>query len=224
MEIKKQKIGLWRRILSITHPERCPYCNKVIRCGALGCEDCIDKIPHITYRRTAAGGYMTVSAAPYTEGFKKAVKDLKFKKRTQYRFQLAVPMAEVIADEFGSLSFDMISYVPLHPKKQKERGFNQSELLAKELSALLGIPLESTLIKTRNNEPQHTLRASKREKNVKGAYRVRDKKLINCKNILLVDDIITTGHTLGECARTLEKAGAESIRCATFATVVVKTT
>ncbi len=132
-------------------------------------------------------------------------------------------MAEAIRIAYKSECFDVITYVPLHKIRQKERGYNQSELLARELSYLLELPLECLLVKTKNNPPQHTTDAKHRSENVKNVYKVKDEARIENRRILLIDDIITTGNTLGECARMLKLAKAEKVCCATFALAIAKT-
>ncbi|MBQ4104966.1 MAG: ComF family protein [Clostridia bacterium] len=224
MEYTKKKYGIFKRIINAFLPERCPYCNKVVALGEKACDECLRDFPEIIYIRRAIGGYLTVSPLPFMDNFSKAIKRFKFKRKTQFATQLATPIAEAVAKEYKDFEFDMISCVPLHPRKLNERGFNQSEILAREVSEMLSVPFEHTLIKTKHNEPQHSLKGDKRKKNVKGVYKVKDKMLIKNKRILLIDDIITSGNTLGECAKMLDIGGAEIICCATFATVVAKTT
>ena len=214
---------IWRKILSVFFPERCPYCNKIIYHGELSCEDCSRGLIRHPIERDAVGGYRTISAVPYTEPYENGVWELKFRGAIQFAPQLAGVMAIAIKTGFAKENFDVITYVPLHKIRQKERGYNQSELLAKELSYLLELPLEDLLTKIKNNPPQHSTKASQRGDNVKNAYRIVDPKSVEGRKILLIDDIITTGNTLGECARMLRLSGADEIFCATFATVVAKT-
>jgi ComF family protein len=113
---------------------------------------------------------------------------------------------------------DAIIPVPLHPKREVERGFNQASLLAGELARLKGIPcLDRCLVKTKNTVPQTTLAGLDREKNIRGAYSVRKAAAVRGKVILLVDDVFTTGSTLGECSSILLKAGAKEVRALTIA-------
>lgn len=178
-----------------------------------------------TIRTCTKGGYPCVSTFPYTDHFKSAVVRFKFNNRRQYAYQMAQMMAATIRREYPEENFDLITYVPLHKERYKERGYNQCELLAKKLSRILGVPAVATLCKIKNTKPQHTMQGTKeREKNVKNAYKIINKDLVKNKKILLIDDIITTGHTLGECAKTLDKHKPSGIFCATFAVSVVKTT
>lgn len=225
MKITEKEFTFKDKLINVFLPERCPFCTKVIPMGKLFCDECAEAFTGITYHTYARGGYLTVSAVPYIDKFAKGIKRFKFNKGQQYAYQLARLMADAIAREYKDEVFDCISFVPLHQKKLSERGYNQSELLADELSGLLGIPVERLLKKTRNNQPQHSLKkASERETNVRGVYRLADKKATVNKSILLIDDIVTTGNTLGECARILTQGGAAKVLCATFAIAVTKTT
>ncbi len=113
---------------------------------------------------------------------------------------------------------DAIVPVPLHPAREKKRGFNQSRVLAKRLSRIKKIQLlERRLVKTKNIPPQTSLEANERATNVRGAFKVRGADTIKGKIILLVDDVYTTGSTLRECSLVLERAGAKEVRAVTIA-------
>lgn len=108
--------------------------------------------------------------------------------------------------------------VPLHPKKLRKRGYNQAAVLARQLAGLKGVSfLGNRLIKVRNNPAQTSLDAAGREANVRGAYLLRKPGSVNGRIVLLVDDVFTTGATIGECSRTLVRAGAKEVRAVTFA-------
>lgn len=213
-----------RKLKSIFFPERCPYCRDVVRPCEIYCEECKGKMPKHTYKKKIRGVYEALSVVPYDGIFKDAILRLKSQKREQYAYQLAQYMAIRLKEEFGILSFNTITFVPLHPQDLKSRGFNQCELLAKHLSEALEIPYESMIKKTKKNKPQHDLPANKRFKNVEGVFKPANKNLIKGKRVLLIDDIVTTGSTLGECAKILEENGALEIYCMTFAISLLKTT
>ena len=108
--------------------------------------------------------------------------------------------------------------MPLSRKRLRERGYDQARLLAKATAKALGMPLTPTLYKQRNTQPQSgTGDAAKRRANITGAYRMKKGADVTGKRVLLIDDIVTTGSTLLECARVLGKAGAEQVVCATVA-------
>jgi len=112
---------------------------------------------------------------------------------------------------------DLLTPVPLHPKRIKKRGFNQSLLLAR---AFPGAPVaREAVVRTRHTAPQVGLNPKQRQDNVKGAFSVTDPALIKGKHVLLVDDLYTTGATVKECARVLRRAGASRVEVLTVARV-----
>ena len=114
--------------------------------------------------------------------------------------------------------YDLITYIPISDQRRRKRGFDQVELLAKEVSAQLGIPCVVTMKKVRHNRPQSGIVGhAQRRANVLGAYQVTDGKALQGKKILLLDDIVTTGATAGEAARVLLTAGASEVHLAVIA-------
>jgi len=108
--------------------------------------------------------------------------------------------------------------VPLHPKRKKQRGFNQAQIIARELARLKGIEcVDRRLVKIKNVPPQTFLRVEEREKNISGAFRVVHREKIKGKVVLLVDDVYTTGATIRECSSVLRDAGAKEVRALTLA-------
>lgn len=104
--------------------------------------------------------------------------------------------------------YDIIIIVPISRKRKKERGYNQSELFAKEISKIIDAKMEKRIIyKIKDTVPQSSLNKFQREQNAKGIYIAKNIKKIQNKNILLVDDIYTTGSTINECANTLVQKG-----------------
>lgn len=116
---------------------------------------------------------------------------------------------------------DALVPVPLHPARRRERGFNQSRLLARELGRLRGLGLlDGVLVKVRNAPAQAGLKAAERERNVRRAYAARHPDRVAGKVLVLVDDVTTTGATLRECARVLVEAGAREVRAVTLAQAI----
>ncbi len=119
----------------------------------------------------------------------------------------------------NGISIDIITYVPLSKERQKERGYNQSLLLARELSKLTGIPISSgNLLRVRNTKTQTSLSFKERQANLDKAFTVLDKEEFKDKNILLIDDVLTTGSTADHCSDILKKAKVKNIYVLTFAT------
>ena len=114
--------------------------------------------------------------------------------------------------------YDIIIAVPMHKNKKAVRGYNQCELIAKEIAKQTGLDFEENiLIKVKNTNVQSTLTKLQRMKNVKDAFFVKDIEKIRGKKIILIDDIYTTGSTVNECSKVLKKAGAKEICVATIA-------
>jgi ComF family protein len=112
---------------------------------------------------------------------------------------------------------DLLAPVPLHPKRLKHRGFNQALLLAQSFSQA---PVaREAVVRTRHTQPQVGLKPKERQDNVKGAFAVSDPELVKGKNVLLIDDLFTTGSTVKECSRVLLKAGAFQVEVLTVARV-----
>ena len=123
----------------------------------------------------------------------------------------AFALSIVIRREYGNIPFDCITYVPVSKKVRRDRGFNQCELLARFLSTYTRIPLQELLVKTVDTEPQKNLSAMERSGNVLGVFDVKNDFSPKGKTILLLDDIMTTGATLNECAKMLTIAGAQAV-------------
>ncbi|MFN4217953.1 MAG: ComF family protein [Candidatus Bipolaricaulia bacterium] len=115
---------------------------------------------------------------------------------------------------------EQITFVPMYPKKERKRGFNQAELLAHELGKLWGLPVVRTLEKIKDTEPQASLPHEARRENIRGAFRLA--KFTPCATILIVDDVCTSGATLSECARVLMESGIERVYGLTVARAAPK--
>lgn len=143
----------------------------------------------------------------------------------RYKFRrarhLAEPFGKMLAMKVlssGMEEVDLVTWVPISPIRKLFRGYDQDQLLAEVAARELGLPCLPLLKKIRHNRPQSGIEGyAKRRANVLGVYRTVNEDRIPGANILLVDDILTTGATLGECARELLTAGAEEIHCAVVA-------
>jgi ComF family protein len=120
-------------------------------------------------------------------------------------------------ERIREIRFDVIVPVPLHAARQRERGFNQASLLADLLSAQTSIPSRPLLERIRYTTTQTALDRSQRMENLHNAFRLRKKADVRGLRVLLIDDVLTTGSTLSECARVLKRAGANSVYAATAA-------
>lgn len=173
------------------------------------CQECSNLPPPFSAAR---------SAVAYDEISSQLVSGLKFSDKTH----LAKPMAKMAARAGTAFltSADIIAPVPLHYFRLIRRKYNQSSLLAAEISRLSGLPYEPCLLKRRiNTKPQTGLPRAERKQNITGAFSVNRRKipLIKGKHIVLIDDVMTTGATITECARALLESGASGVYALTFA-------
>ena len=134
---------------------------------------------------------------------------------------LAKPMSKLMADTLlrQNWRFDAVTYIPMNKNGLKNRGYNQARLLAEEISDIIQKPMFGGIVKKEGVIPQEGLDYNGRKDNVKGAFLVTEKPP---GRLLLVDDVKTTGATLGEAAKTLKKAGCREVYCLTFASAVRK--
>ena len=167
-------------------------------------------------RRRPAFAYAR-AAAHYGDHARGALHAFKFGGRRA----LAAPLGDLLAELGPALplpAVDLMVPVPLHPRRERERGFNQSWLLARRVAAAWGITArEDVLTRRVATAPQTALGAEARQANVAGAFRVRRPELVAGRHVLLVDDIMTTGATAGACARALREAGAATVGVVTVA-------
>ena len=146
------------------------------------------------------------------------VLQFKYNRQLQLRHPIAEWLEEAMNDpRLRPRHFDLVVPVPLHPARLRERGFNQAELLAKILAQKINIPLGCALERIRYTTTQTAFDRVERMENLRGAFRLRKKIGVRGLHVLLVDDILTTGSTLSECARVLREAGARSVYAVTAA-------
>lgn len=151
-----------------------------------------------------------VVACRYYGPIKRATIQVKYK----WVFDIEKVFVELLTDNLWrfDLPKEMILVpVPLHPKRKRWRGFNQAEILAKSLAKSFAVPFADVLVRVRETASQVGLRRDKRKENVRNAFSLRQGTQVKGKNILLVDDVYTSGATMGECCRVLKKSGAGEI-------------
>ncbi|MGC1830940.1 MAG: ComF family protein [Candidatus Acidiferrales bacterium] len=146
---------------------------------------------------------------------------LKYEEVTRLGDWFAARLAEVFSRVAGDWRPNVIIPVPLFPDRLRERGYNQSDLIARPLAKRLGLRLDSRiLMRTKPRPPQLLLSRNERWKSVRGAYATREGLRVDNLRVLLIDDVLTTGATLDSCARTLKKAGAAAVFGLTVARIV----
>src|SRR5262249_43205741 len=152
------------------------------------------------------------SFALYDRALVKAVLLLKFERIDPLAAWFAARLAEAIEREPQELAADLVVPVPLHSVREKERGYNQANLLAKPLAKRLKLPRqEALLVRTRPRPDKRLLSLDERWASVRGAFATRPGTQVDNRRVLLVDDVLTTGATLDACARALREAGAKAV-------------
>lgn len=200
-------------------------------CGACGAGNTVYPLPVCRDCRTSLIGHpippyisssnmeKIYSLRPYRSAIKCCLRDLKFRGNRGILELIDALLGPFLrSGKIDEDRPDIIIPVPLHPSRHYARGYNQSELISLVASRWLSIPVKKrTLIKTRNTSPQSGLEKCARKRNLKGAFRALDRMELAGRSILLVDDIITTGTTLDECASELLRGGAGSVTGLTIA-------
>lgn len=187
----------------------CVVCGRSLYNAKDMCADC---------RKHRPAFERAYSACVYEGALKEMIHAFKFKRRIALAGILSKIMVDFARDN-GEVTngIDTVTFVPLHTSRLREREFNQSESLARNFALAFGIPCVDSLRKTRMTPPQNELSKDERAANLAGAFKVKDPAAVKDKAVLLMDDVMTTGSTLNECAKALVDAGAKAVRCCTLA-------
>lgn len=212
-------MGLGEGVLELLFPRKCAFCGRLLeREDAPVCAACAAALPR------------TGDTARKLEFIPRAVAPLYYEgtvRRALLRYKFhAVPargrvFGAMVAEELrrrGDTEFDLVTWAPLSDRRRRRRGYDQARILAEAVGESLGIPALPLLRKVRHNRPQSHLRTEAlRRANVSGCYAALRPNETAGKRVLLVDDIITTGATVSECARMLLMAGADKVFAAAVA-------
>jgi len=215
--------GLAERLIRLLYPEKCVFCgallNDAARIGA--CEPCLAVLPR--YGR----GFEPMPRIPWIDGLfasfaygdaiERAIHAMKFFGRPRVAETLAFLLWEEMMKQPVIPDFDLIVPVPMHWRKRMSRGYNQSERIGNALGGIMGVPVERALVKTRHTKPQSLSSREERLVNLENSIDVRDPSAVSGLSVLLVDDVATTGATLGACARALRGAGVSWVFAAVIA-------
>lgn len=235
------RINPLRALASLFYPALCVVCSDDVDRDEYLCENCRKRAPRINAPFCAKcsepfPGAITQAfncancehrilhfdsavAAYRSRGLvRKLVHEFKYGHHRHLRYPLAEWLGEAMSDpRLRGLRFDLIVPVPLHHARERERGFNQATLLAELLGEKIQVPLRPVLERIRYTRTQTAHDRAERMQNLHDAFRLRKKADVRQLRVLLIDDILTTGSTLSECARVLKKAGAISVHAATAA-------
>lgn len=218
-------------LLDLIFPNRCPFCGEIIKYNKLSCDTCLEQIEWAEGKVCEICGSnlcmcgsdmhydICYVSAVYAGAAKEGVISLKKGYGSNF--------AEITADKLypcmmrNGEKFDFIIPAPMEKQKRRRKGFNHAEELSKAFGAKFGKDKIKTgvIIKSGGRKAQHTMNAEERAENIKGIYyqSPKDKTDLNGKNILLCDDVITTGATMNECARILKELGASRVAIAAAA-------
>ena len=216
-------------LFSLIYPHTCELCNVGLARGeSLICTRCDFRLPKFrnpnefnSFIPLLAGAHLYSFVYSYIKYYKKGIgqkllQKIKYGNKPDLAFFIGYRLGlELIPPQPG---FEMILPVPLHRKKLKKRGYNQSDYFAKGISDSTGITWSPEIISRIRNNPSQTNKSRiERIQNVEGIFQIRSIKSIFAKKVLVVDDVITTGATLLACSEVLERAGAQVVGVASIA-------
>lgn len=216
-----------RFFLDLIYPSKCPFCGKAVRWDMLSCDSCFLAIKwtdnsycRICGHNRCICGESEIpftrfySAMVYDEDAKKAFASFKYHANRNLGFILCDMLSEKIESSDDAVRYDLIIPVPMNPIKQHIRGYNQAELMTRELAKQLGSVSDASIIKKRYaSKFQHSLGKSERAENAEKVFYSADKR-IDGKIVLLCDDITTTGSTMIKCGKLLKELGASRVDAA----------
>ena len=206
-------------ILRLLFPPKCILCGKLLRDEETDlCHDCRSESPECHKNNLTFSFLDSWAAVWYYDGYiRKSLHRYKFGRARHYAPAYGRLLAMKLMTEYPE-GFDLLTWVPVSRLRRFTRGYDQVELLAEAVGKELGMEPVRTLRKLRNNPPQSGIdRIEKRRANVLGIYRIENPEQVKGKRVLLLDDILTTGATAGECARVLLTAGAREVHCGCIA-------
>lgn len=210
---------MFSRLLQLLYPSKCILCKNILDKNETDlCADCRKEVPEFKKSKRNipfVAGWTALWY--YKDNVGASIRRYKFKGFRHYAPVYGRLLGMRLLEDFPE-GFDLITWVPTGFFRKLRRGYDQSMLLAEEVSSELGYRPIRLLKKIRNNPPQSgILGAAQRRANVLGVYQMIDPHAVKGKRILLLDDVITTGATCSECARILLTAGAKEVSCAAVA-------
>ena len=206
---------LWEAVIYFLFPPRCPVCKEIGDERYQLCETCAEKILRLDFSNEVPAPIERVlRVSKYRDGVQPLLHKLKFDNDLN-----VLPALQKILDDVSEreeilnllAGIDLAVPVPLHQERLKERGFNQTEKIFEDFFAKKNIPLEKILIRRVATPKLYQFGREERQKILKGVFEAVELADLRGKNILIVDDIYTTGTTVSECAKVLKELGAAKI-------------
>ena len=211
-----------KHLAALLYPEKCVLCGQILRKEELDlCKECRLDQPDCPISRDKYPYLDSWTALWHYKGtVRRSLLKYKFHGRRNYATAYGRLLSMKLL-RYDRADVDIITWIPISEKRRRKRGFDQVELLAQKVTAELQIPVLPLLWKRRDNAQQSKIVGqAQRRANVLGAYEAINKESIAGKRVLLLDDILTTGATAGECARILLEAGAKEVHLAVVAAAV----
>lgn len=205
------------RLLDLLYPPRCAFCRRLLTERETGvCRFCRKKYEDRSVLREINGISLCIAPFRYEDEVRESLLRYKFRGVTAYGRVYADFIAKAIDET--QISCDSITWVPLSRRRLRRRGYDQARILAEETAKILNLPCEELLEKRIDTRPQSGIGdADRRRKNAKGVYTCKASEKPIGRRVLLIDDIVTTGATLSECALTLKNAGCAEVFAAAAA-------
>jgi ComF family protein len=204
----------------VRHP-LCSVCGRPFLEASGDDHPCAGCIKHPPYFVQARAWACYPREEPDEQPLRKVVQRFKYGRKVSLGKPLGRLMARGCEQFLRERCADLIVPVPLHPRRLRWRGFNQSVLLARQVSCARATPMDPfVLVRQRETPPQTQLTEEERRKNMRGAFALNPDRPIEGKSILLIDDVYTSGATVNECSRTLRRAGAADVYVLTLARAV----
>lgn len=211
-------MSLFSWLLDLLYPPKCIVCRTLLDGSGAVCPRCMGRLPE--YDGAAPAVRFTGGGAVsffYEDTLRDSFLRFKFGGCAFYAQTYGAWMAHTIRDKLAD-QFELLTWAPVSRARKRARGYDQAELLCREIGKQLGLEPVRTLRKIRNAPAQSTLAdAAQRRANVSGAYRADHPERFSGKRILIIDDIVTTGATLAACSQTLLLSGAAGVVYAAFA-------
>ena len=205
-------------VLDLLFPPKCPFCGRLLEKGELLCPDCQRGLPWLEGRAGETEVELTagcVSALRYEDKVRSAIHGYKFDGRSARSVAFGAMTAQAVGDH--GITADLVSWPSLSKKRLRQRGYDQAELLAREVGRRLGLSVLRTVDKRERPAQSGIQGEAARRANLLGAYVPVEPGNFEGRIVLLVDDVVTSGATLAECAKTLRLAGSQRLFCATLA-------
>ena len=208
-------------LLDLLFPPRCAFCGRLLESSGDMCASCERDLPYRKEGEILSNigeeGFLCATALYYEDMVREGVRALKFGRKSWRAGVFARYIAQTAAEQLGG-RFDAVTFVPVSPRRNFQRGFDQARLLAQAAARVWGVRAEPTLRKVRHTRAQSSLDDPlERRRNVKDAYTVPHPDRVRGRRFLLIDDVCTTGSTLAAAAGALLEAGAAQVVCAVLA-------